>query len=134
MLLEVDGLHEQWEQGFPSDWECGDMGGNDPSEMARMAPHAIRRLNNPQLQSFGGRQHENSSRQQTAMSNQPSSQEDGSVLDDDDLSTNERQDIDGAICVKSLSYFDFRVRLIEHFDILHRQNKIEWPTRNNPDA
>jgi hypothetical protein len=28
----------------------------------------------------------------------------------------------------SLSFF--RVKLIEHFDILWRQNKLEWPLRN----
>ena len=138
MLLEVDGLHENWDQGFPSDWECSDMSSNNSSEMARMAPYAIRRLNNPQLQSFGSRAHERSCHTRTRMSNrsimsnQPSTDEDGSILDDDDNSTNQREADDGAICVNSLSYNEFRARLVEHFDVLHQQNKLEWPQRNNP--
>lgn len=136
MLLEIDGLNEQWEDGAPSDWE-GDMGNNDVDDCQKHAPFAIRRLNNPQLQAFGWRQHENNDCENIVLSreranNMPDAAEEEEDDDmDDDLVTDERIHADGSVYVNSLSYFEFRKRLVEHFDILHRQHRIVWPTRNN---
>ena len=133
MLLEVDGLHAQWKEGVPSDWE-GELGQNDVPDCQRFAPFAIRRLANPLLQSFGSRDHETNDCQNLTLSRERSNNnphdtnEDDDDMDDD-LTTNERHHEDGSLYVNSLSYFDFRKRLVEHFDILHRQNRIKWPTR-----
>ena len=122
MLLRVDGLAEQWEDGVASNWE-GDLGNNDPEECRLHAPFAIQRPNNPQLAGFGSREHE----AEAAMIGDP---EDCIDLQDD--VTRERRTATGATYVNSLSYRDFRDRLIIHFDILHRKNKIRWPTRKPP--
>lgn len=132
MLLEVDGLDLQWQEGVRSDWE-GDMGENDPSECQRMAPFAMRRLQQPQLSQFGSREHEREAgrRGTVRMMNgdqdiDPEDDDD----DDEDLVTEERRDEEGAIFLNSLAYNDFQERLVVHFDIKHRRNEIEWPTRN----
>jgi len=115
-LLEVDGMDTEWE---------GEYGNNDPDECRRCAPMAIRRLTNPQLSTFGRREHEVSSIENLRVSRNS----DDNIDADDDLVTDIRTDDNGAIFVNSLSYFDFCDRLINHFDILHRNNKLRWPTR-----
>ena len=42
---------------------------------------------------------------------------------------NARYGIEGAVVVNSLSYQEFRNRLVEHFDILHRKHQVRWPQR-----
>jgi len=119
-LLEVDGLDVEWD---------GEFGNNDPSECRRCAPMAIRSLTNPQLQSFGSREHENESAENLRLAGNT----DDNIDDDDDMVTDLVTDEDGAIFLNSLSCADFRNRLVVHFDILHRHNKIRWPTRTqNP--
>jgi DDE superfamily endonuclease len=118
MLLEVDGLHVKWTDGVPSDWE-GPLGENDPDEMRRMAPLAIRRLANPQ--EFGSQQHEIQSREPVPLV--PPTQDDDSV----DSSVCVPCTQDGLVPVNSLTYTDFRQRLVTHFDIQWRQNKVVWP-------
>jgi len=127
MLLEVDGLDAQWEEGVPSDRQ-GELGNNNAEECRRHAPYSIQRLNNPQLERFGS--HEHQSEAQRRRVNAMDEKED--VEEDDDLVTNERRDSDGAIYINSLAYADFRDRLVEHFDILHRQRRVRWPTKNIP--
>ena len=122
LLLEVDGLDARWEHGVPSDWE-GELGDNDAEEVRRFGPLAIQRLNNPE--NFGSRQHE----QDCAM---PRSFSTNRPVDDDEHSGNStglgiEQDEKGAIFVNSLSYSDFRSRLVTHFDILWRRHRIVWP-------
>lgn len=128
MLLEVDGIHLQWEEGARGDWE-GDYGENNVDECRRFAPFAIRRLNNPQLQEFGSREHENSAARNVRMVD-GDREVDADDDNDEDLVTAERRDANGAIFLNSLSYHDFRERLVVRFDILHRKNQIEWPQRN----
>jgi hypothetical protein len=123
MLLQIDGLDKQWEEGVPSDWE-GELGANNPDDCRMHAPFAIQRLNNPELQDFGSRQHEQRVARIRAADND--------ILAEDDASTSVRQTAEGAIYVNSLSYSDFRDRLIVNFDILHRTNRIQWPTRKKP--
>jgi hypothetical protein len=121
MLLNIDGLDKQWQAGVPSDWE-GELGRNDAEECRQYAPFAIQRLNNPELEEFGSREHERG-----ASSIRPAEQD--SIEEQHDNITNEQQAADGATYVNSLSYKEFRDRLVVHFDILHRQNGIRWPTR-----
>jgi len=123
MLLQIDGLDKQWEEGVPSDWE-GELGANNPDDCRMHAPFAIQRLNNPELQDFGSWQHEQRVARIRAA--------DDDILAEDDASTSVRQTAEGAIYVNSLSYSDFRDRLIVNFDILHRTNRIQWLTRKKP--
>jgi len=123
MLLNIDGLDKQWEEGVASDWE-GELGANDPDECRAHAPFAIRRLNNPELEDFGSRQHEES----VSQIRDPKD----CVGVQDDVVTNIRTADDGAVYVNSLSYKEFRDCLLVNFDILHRQHKIRWPTRKAP--
>jgi DDE superfamily endonuclease len=121
LLLEVDGLDKRWEEGVQSDWE-GELGDNDPAEIERHAPFAIQRLNNPER--FGSRQHERESAAPAPLVDTGPRGE-----DDDDASQNldgigERQDENGTVFVNSLSYTDFRGRLVVHFDILWQRHRI----------
>lgn len=116
-LLEVDGMDEEWES---------DMGRNNASECRRFAPFAIRRLNDNQLEQFGSRQHEQESCEHIRMARERG---EDYIAEDDDLIANLRRDAEGRVCVNSLSHTDFRHRLVIHFDILHRHNKIKWPER-----
>ena len=50
--------------------------------------------------------------------------------EDEDLITEERHDEEGTIFLNSLAHNDFCECLVVHFDIQHRQNEIERPTRN----
>jgi hypothetical protein len=126
MLLKVDGLDQQWEDGVASDWE-GELGRNNAAECHQHdAPFAIQQLNDPQIEDFGSRQHEHA-----ASNIQPADGE--SVGVQDDVSRIEQMTADGATYTNSLPYKEFRERLVIHFDILHRQRKIRWPTRKAPE-
>lgn len=116
-LLEVDGMDVEWQ---------GDCGKNDTEECRRLAPFAIRRLNNNQLQNFGSREHENEACENVVLARR---RDEDMVEADDAIVSNIRRDEAGRIHLNSLSYFDFRHRLVEHFDILHRHNKVKWPRR-----
>jgi hypothetical protein len=35
----------------------------------------------------------------------------------------------GAVVINSLTYDDFRNRLVEHFDIMFRNQRVQWPVR-----
>jgi hypothetical protein len=100
------------------------LGDNDPAKIERHAPLAIQRLRNPAT--FGSRQHENESAVPRPLV------ETGVRTEEDDASDTsdgigEQFDINGAVFVNSLSYSDFRDRLIVHFDILWRRHRIVWP-------
>lgn len=126
LLLEVDGLDQGWDKGVRStDWE-GALGDNDPEEMRRHAPFAIRRLENPAQ--FGSRQHEND----CALPRVAHGVDDTVGDDEASVGSNGRgntTDDEGAVFVNALSYTDFRERLIIHFDILYSQRRVVWPQR-----
>lgn len=130
LLLTIDGLHEEWREGVPSDWE-GELGRNDAEECQRHLPtFAIQRLNNTELEEFGSRAHEAEAAADSHLNNNhEEAREDIGVLND---VTKVRTDDEGAIFVNSLSYQDFRDRLVTHFDILFQQRRIKWPTRAVP--
>ena len=124
-LLDADGL---------DDWE-GDIGLNGIADLS-YAPFALQRLQKEEFATFGSRQHE-----RTAAEARQRAVRQGQLLDDDIEEEGEvyedvpmtagvvRYDGNGAIIVNSLTYGDFRGRLVEHFDILFRQNKVRWPVR-----
>ncbi|CAB9525869.1 Plant transposon protein [Seminavis robusta] len=130
-LLKADGLLDEWE---------GARGENDVDDMRRFAPFALQRLNDNQLRSFGGREHEREcideeTRRRATNSlrgeEEESAQEEEDLHEDDDYLAGQPQQyaIDGSILVNSLSYDDFRNRLVEHFDILWRRHRVKWPER-----
>lgn len=131
LLLEADGLSKEWENGVRSDYE-GELGQNDVEEFRQFAPFAVRRLSEQEIRDFGSRQHEKSSTISRALIDRPFSTGDGDDADSilsnapDETSLDEN----GCIKVNSLRYEDFRRRLVDHFDILWRQHKIVWPTKN----
>jgi len=57
----------------------------------------------------------------------PVSESDGINIEEDG------SDKDNAIPVSKLSLVLFKSKLIEHFDILWKQNKIKWPSRTGSD-
>ena len=125
-LLEIDGLDDDWERGVPSEWE-GTLGNHHLTDPKTAEFFALRRLReeesapdeddgNYDLCSYGYRRgHDpNDSSSLSALSQQ-------SVVHEE--TRNVRR-------VWKLSLPFFRAKLIEHFDILWRQHKIEWPLRN----
>jgi len=119
-LLVLDGLDGEWE---------GALGRNELDDFRSLVPFAVQRMENPEILAFGSREHEREAQLNDNLrgrvrehSSDTESKEDGQGT----VTTN----TEGAIAVNSLSYFEFRRRLIVHFDILHRQHKIRWPKRN----
>ena len=136
LLLEADGLSEPWD---------AHLGKNDVSECRRHAPFAIRRLKDCEIAGFGTRQHERQAIAEASRDRavniqrrgQLDDEDDSSFVQDDDDHLQEEAPVvseDGAIFVNSLTYDDFRSRLVEHFDILHRKKQIVWPERKKPVA
>lgn len=124
-LLEADGL---------DDWE-GEIGLNDISDMS-YAPFALQRLSQTDFELFGSREHENaaaSAKRKDIRCGQLSDDEgtiNGNMEIDDPVTAGVvRYDHNGSVIVNSLAYGDFRQRLVEHFDILYRNNKVRWPVR-----
>ena len=126
MLLSADGLDEEW---------GGTLGQNDVVECRTFAPFAIQRLSDTSIGSFGSRQHE---REAIRLGNVDRSLEEGKqqALEEDFVEDKEEEEpvptliVDGAIAINSLSYGVFRKLLVDHFDILYRQNKCKWPVRH----
>jgi DDE superfamily endonuclease len=121
MLLEEDGI---------DDWNA-QMGLNDIEDLQH-APFALQRLGEDAFANFGNREEEilarhNEQRRRRAQGGE----EDGTVEEEEEEEVvgDIQFGIQGAIVVNSLSYDDFRNRLVEHFDILHRQQRIRWPVR-----
>jgi hypothetical protein len=121
-LLEVDGLDERWEQGVPSEWE-GRLGEFDTTREVeeRGIPQAIERLQNPSIL----RSYDTSDQ---GIRNSVQTEADSNVAQN--TSNNNATTWDGVVHVRDLSLVEFRARLIEHFDILYEQHKIQWPQRN----
>jgi len=125
-LLKSDGLAEPW------DAEIGD---NDAEEMEEHAPFALQRLCREQMATFGSRDHELQAideaihDQSVRKRTQEVEEANDNVAVEEDA--NNEAEVGGAILVNSLSYVEFRKRLVEHFDILHRQGKVKWPVRHS---
>ena len=131
LLLEADGLSEPWDESI---------GRNDVGECRQYAPFAIQRLADKDIARFGTRAHEREAAAAAIRDRMINQQRDdgddipedpGDNVEDDDYLEEQQPAVseDGAIYVNSLSYGDFRSRLVIQFDILFRQHKIKWPTR-----
>jgi DDE superfamily endonuclease len=125
-LLEEDGL---------DDWN-GDIGCNDITDL-RYAPFALQRLTAEEYCNFGSRQHEQQSILQEYNDRRWDAIEEQEDFAEEEEETGEAPHIggvhygaNGCIVVNSLSYNDFRNRLVEHFDILHRKQQVRWPFPN----
>ncbi|CAB9517408.1 Plant transposon protein [Seminavis robusta] len=129
-LLVSDGLDE---------WN-GAIGENELDDMRQHAPFALQRLTDEELRDFGSRGHEQQSAMEAARQRELRHQR-GEVEDneqepmdntkDDDhlLGLSQRYSVDGCVLVNSLAYDEFRNRLVEHFDIMFRKNRVKWPSR-----
>ena len=119
MLLEVDGLCDRWEEGVPCFYDTND---NDDMETL---PYSIRKLVNPNT---------NRTTDISGMGNgndvDSEVEDDNSSEDDEDDNTPITQDEDGYIKLRDLSLNQFRKKLIMHFNIAFKQNKVKWPQRN----
>ena len=110
MLLEKDGLSEEW-YGELGEFYWNEESENIPSEIQRLYTASERRKYDS------------------------SGMGPGSIINDDVAYV----DVDNATDISSdtinfvhqLLIDTFRDRLIEHFDILFKQNKVVWPTRMN---
>ncbi len=119
LLIDVDGLSVDWENGVPSHWE-GERGEFQDDDI----PEAIRRLINPDAV----RTYDRSS---YGWSNP---EEERTTVDDDG---NEQSIIQNhriftgceSVTVNELSLPQFRAMLIEHFNISFHSNKVTWPKR-----
>jgi hypothetical protein len=125
-LLEADAI---------DDWD-GELGLNDIEDL-RLAPFALQRLQQTEFSSFGSREHETEAvlEKQRARRRGLDEESDGETevaveIGEVDLPRPTRYDATGAVVVNSLTYDDFRNRLVEHFDILYRRNRVKWPVRS----
>jgi hypothetical protein len=103
----------------------------------RYAPFALQRLTAEEYCNFGSRQHEQQSILQEYNDRRWDAIEEQEDFAEEEEETGEAPHIggvhygaNGCIVVNSLSYNDFRNRLVEHFDILHRKQQVRWPFPN----
>ena len=109
MFLDDDGLNKQWENGAPSDWE-GILGTHDNDETTDTIYDA------------SGMGHGNDIIYDYDY-------DDNESIDDN--TGNNNNDLDSKL-VHQMNCFEFRKKLINHFDILFQKNEIKWPSRNGP--
>ena len=110
MLLDKDGLSEEWE---------GKLGEFDWNEESENIPLTIQRL------------HTTSERRKydtSCIDPGLSTNDDVAYVDADNSKEISPETIN---FVHQLPMDTFRARLIEHFDILFKQNKVVWPIRMN---
>lgn len=116
-LLEIDGLDRPWGGGVPTSvWE-GEMGGFEeiPNSVARLTSDLTPRGYDLSGMGPGSDVHE--------------PMEDD-LSDEDDEDEDEELPTTGEVrTVRHLGLGYFRRKLVEHFDILWKQNKVKWPRR-----
>jgi hypothetical protein len=119
-LLEIDGLDDEWERGVPSEWE-GSLGQHH--------------LSGPQTAEYFALHHLEAGDAHCDLCSAGYGTGDGPCNSNNSLpratshqtTTEETRNIRR---VWKLSLPFFRGKLIDHFHILWRQHKIEWPVRN----
>jgi hypothetical protein len=121
-LLEINGLDDEWDRGVPSEWE-GSLGQHHLSDPQTADFFALHRLEatdvHYDLCSTGyGRGGGDNSKNFNESSPESTSHE--------TIAEQTRK----VRRVWKLSLPFFRGKLIDHFDILWHQHKIEWPVRN----
>jgi DDE superfamily endonuclease len=131
-LLRSDGLADKWTKGVASDYQ-GELGENDPNEMRQISqvPFAIARLNDASMRSFGSEQHLNESVHEETVRRRLEGQLDENVEVDEEQPETIQTAEDGGIYIRTLSYDDFRRRLVEHFTIQFHRGRVKWPRRNS---
>lgn len=113
-LLEVDGLDKPWDGGVPtSSWD-GEMGG------VEAVPNSVARLTSD----LGPRGYDLSGMGPGSDVHEPAKDDASDDDEDGDLLV-----MDEVRCVRKLGLGFFRRKLVEHFDILWKQNKVKWPQR-----
>jgi hypothetical protein len=119
-LLEIDGLDDEWERGVPSEWE-GSLGQHHLSDPRTAEFFALHRLEagdaDCDMCSIG-----------YGTGDSPCNSNNSSPRATSHQTT--REETRNIRRVWKLSLPFFRGKLIDHFDILWRQHKIEWPVRN----
>ena len=126
LLLDVDGLSEHWD---------GELGVFDSYAFGDSMPFALTRLSNPLVR----RQYDTSGMGAAShLTNEYESDEDSfddnisncsNIDEEEDAMSNNNMNSaeDDVNYVHNLSQEIFQKRLIEHFDILFKNNKIKWP-------
>jgi hypothetical protein len=130
-LLEADGLDSNWENGVQQSAYCGPLGQFDPADPASQTAFAAYRLQNP----AAARNFDLSgmSPGDDAFTTAQEEQEEEAPTEEAESEEGEAPSGETGTAtrvVRKLKLSYFRERLIEHFDILWRQQKIVWPRRH----
>jgi len=120
MLLEEDGLNAGWEHGIDVSDYLGDLGQHEGADSDRFVPLVFARAHNPRLYDQSGMGDGGDPDFSRGLSTQISPGETASSSSSSS----------GARLVRDMALIDFRKKLIEHFTILWRQRRIQWPSRN----
>ena len=118
MLLDEDGLNAAWERGIDVSDYLGELGQHDAHDAGLHVPLVFARANNPRLYDPSGMGAGQDAAYVSGMAEQRGDPTDTTPVSEGDVRV-----------VKNMSMFDFRRRLIEHFNILWRQGKVKWPSR-----
>lgn len=129
MLLEVDGLSDEWEKGVPSDWE-GALGNHEAEDI----PLIFRRVGGSAAADLSGMGSGGDAAGGTRRFGTGGGYGDGGGDDDDGGGSGGGGGGSGGAAgptpVRSLNLRDFRQKLITHFDILWGRREVVWPSRN----
>jgi hypothetical protein len=136
LLLNVDGLHTEWNNGVPSDYATT-MLVDDDEVAGDDIPTALKRLANPVAARENGIaaiQDENEDATARSSIAHPEAEvlypPSAGIASEMTTDTDDVNDAGHrAIKVRDLSLDDFRRRLVVHFEIAFRQNEVEWPRR-----
>ena len=109
MLLDIDGLDKNWEEGIPSDWEVINKNCKKRKIFNMETPFAITKLN----------------RKFESIAYSSEVDKNKNIYPDDF----EIYSKDGYRVVSDMPLDLFQNRLIEHFDIRFKDNDIVWPKR-----
>ena len=139
-LLDEDGLDGEWGatryylDGVESSHDEEDVRAFFGTDLWSASPKAVAAIASHDSSGMGpGSDLRRSKDKDDQSDKHDESDEDDDASDEDDDASGSGQkpivDTDGCIRVNSLTLESFRNRLINHFDILWRQNQILWPTR-----
>ena len=122
-LLDIDGLDKKWKNGIPTSIWTSSLGLNDFDGMSEHIPNAIARLStNLEPRNYD------------SLGMGPGDDVVEQYAVDIDLVDHSHHGlVDGEVrVVRKLGLGFFRSRLVEHYDILWKQNKITWPKSRKP--
>ena len=122
MLLDEDGLNATWERGINISDYLEDLGRHDAADAGRFVPLVFARANDPTLfdpTGMGDGGDPEYERGVTALRAEAASTSASASTPTGDVRV-----------VREMKLVDFRKRLIEHFNILWRQRRVQWPSRS----